>query len=166
MYIYPSGGRFLRNFFLYKTASRKNDAYHCCHVPIDPDIWIKVRKILGYINAIHSHTKVLEQGVDIAIQLQRNLPQERDFIRGIPELVVRPEVEGVVQAISDQCVVTVTLEVVFLAIKCDVVWVSPDLTITRCWKDVQNIKVKKILWYSPEFASIKDFRLGGFDYFE
>ena len=117
--------------------NQKFSIYHCQDISVDPDIAVNVWQVLGVVDAIHSHMEVLEQGVGIAIQLQDYLPHVGHPVWGIEEFVDRPEVEGVVQTVSYQCVVTVTLEVVFLAVKGDIVRVTPDLAETRSCRRTQ-----------------------------
>ena len=61
--------------------------------------------------------------------------------------------EGGVEAVSDQCVVTVALEVVLLAVKRDVVRISPDLAVTRACTDyVQRKKAMKHTYLKSSIA--------------
>ena len=99
---------------------------------VDPDIGIDVREVSGNINAIHSHFKTLDQGVRIAIQVQCNRSDVGHSVRWSSEFIVRPEVEGFIQAIFDQCVVTVALEVELLVVKGHIVRVTPDLAVSGC----------------------------------
>ena len=106
--------------------------HHFCCIPVYHNICCKERKILGYFNTIHSYTEAPNQWVGVPIHVQRNSSDEWHFVCWTSQLIVRPEVEGGIDAFFHQRVVTVTLEVVFLAVKCDIVRVSPDLTVTGC----------------------------------
>ena len=76
--------------------------------------------------------EILDQRVSASLQLQDHLSQVGNFVRWTQEFIVGPQVEITrVLALSDQCVVTVTLEVVFLVIKGHIMRVTPDLTVTR-----------------------------------
>ena len=117
--------------------------YQGKEVSVDEDTMANEGQVVCDIDAIDSDSEVPDQGVDVARVLQDKLPDVGDFIRWISLLVVRPEVEASgVEAVSDQGVVTVTLEVVLLLVKGYVVRVSPDLTVSRCCKKNANKKSK------------------------
>ena len=99
-------------------------------VPEDGNAFPKVRQIVGDVNAVDSDFEVPDQRIDISRVLQDQFPDVGNLIRGVSLLVVCPEVEAArVEAVLDQGVVTVTLEVVLLPVKGHVVRIAPYLTI-------------------------------------
>ena len=105
--------------------------HQCIEVPVYPGSLVHIRQLFGLIDAIHSHFVALLQAVSIATDFKDQLIQARPAVRGLTSLVLGPQVEvGLVQAVSDQGVVTVSLEVVLPLVKGRVVRVTPDLTVS------------------------------------
>ena len=105
-----------------------------CNVTDDADAISKVWQIISDINAVNPHFEVKNQRICVARVLQDQFPDVGHFVGWVAFLVVSPEVEAtVIDAVSDQGVVTVSLEVIFLLVKGDIVRITPHLTVTRFW---------------------------------
>lgn len=109
--------------------------YHGCHIPVDPHLLIHVRQVFRDISSIHSDMEALDQSVSSIAQVKYHFPQVRNTVRWAQPFIVGPQVvvTGIL-AISDQRVVTITLEVIFLIVKGHIMGVTPDLAIPRSYK--------------------------------